>query len=103
MNEADAMEVLNGVVANALSAQTIFFTALSAYMAVAYTVGKKLTRYQVTFVNTVFIVIFLNMSGNQLGLLQAATYYVQIVEQARAAVVDPIGGVPAKLNMQESI
>lgn len=40
MNKYEAAEVLNGVVNNALGAQAVFFTALSAYLAVAFTVGK---------------------------------------------------------------
>ena len=84
MNEADAAEVLNGVIANALSAQAIFFTALSAYLAVAYAVGAKLTKYQVAFVNAIFFLVFLNMTISQLGLVQSTTYYVDIIQEARA-------------------
>jgi hypothetical protein len=98
MNEYEAAEVLNGVVANTFSAQAIFFTALSAYLAVAYAVGKQLTRYQVIFINVVFLLIFLNMSVNQYGLFQAATYYVQVVEGARTGDIDPVPNIPNSVN-----
>ena len=98
MNEYEAAEVLNGVVGNILSAQAMFFTALSAYLAVAYTVGKQLSKYQVVFVNVVFLLIFLNMSGNQFGLFQAATHYVQVVETARSSAVDPVPNMPRSVN-----
>ena len=85
MNEAGAAEVLNGVIANTLSSQAIFFTVLSAYLVVAYTAGAKLTKYQVTFVNLIFFLVFLNMSIGQLGLVQSTTYYVDIIQEARGA------------------
>jgi len=99
MTEYEAAEVLNGVVANSLSAQAIFFTALSAYLAVAYTVGRQLTRYQVIFVNMVFLLMFLNMTVNQYGLFQGATHYVQVVEGTRAGELDPIPNVPESANV----
>jgi hypothetical protein len=98
MSEYEAAEILNAIVANSLSAQAIFFTALSAYLAVAYTVGRQLTRYQVIFVNVVFLLMFLNMTVNQYGLFQGVTYYVRVVEAARAGDVDPIPNVPAIAN-----
>ncbi len=98
MNEYEAAEVLNGIVGNALSAQAIFFTALSAYLAVAFTVGKQLTRYQVIFVNIVFILMFINMTVNQYSLLHGSTYYIQVVEGARAGDTDPIPNMPKNVN-----
>ena len=61
--------------------------------------GKQLTKYQVVFVNVVFLLIFLNMSGNQYGLFQAATHYVQVVETARSGGVDPVPNMPRSVNM----
>ena len=98
MNEYEAAEVLNGVVANALSAQAMFFTALSAYLAVAYAVGKNLTKYQVVFVNVVFILVFLNQTANQFQLFQAATHYVGVVTEARLSEIDPISNIPTNVN-----
>ena len=37
--------------------QAIFLTTLSAYRVVAYSVGKTLTTYQVSFINFVFILM----------------------------------------------
>jgi hypothetical protein len=98
MNEYEAAEILNGVVANTLSAQAMFFTALSAYLAVAYSVGKQLSRYQVLFVNVLFILIFVNQSANQYGLFQAAVHYVDVVETARSSAIDPIPNISRNVN-----
>lgn len=98
MSEYEAAEVLNGIVGNTLSAQAIFFTALSAYLAVAFTVGKQLTKYQVIFVNIIFILMFMNMTANQYGLLHGSTYYIQVVEGARAGDTDPIPNMPENVN-----
>jgi uncharacterized membrane protein YedE/YeeE len=83
MTEADAAEVLNGIIANVISSQAVFFTVLSAYLVVAYTAGAKLTRYQVSFVNLLFLLVFLNLSIGQLGLVQTTTHYVDMIQEAR--------------------
>ena len=83
MNEVDAAEILNGVIGNALSAQAIFFTALSAYLVIAYSFGAKLTKYQVAYVNFIFLLVFLNMSVSQFGLIESTTHYVDIIQAAR--------------------
>ena len=99
MNEHDAMEVVNGAVANTLSAQAIFFTVLSAYLAVAYTIGNKLTKYQVAFVNMLFLIAFFNLTANQLTLMESTIYYVQLAIEARGAIEASISGVSPKMNM----
>jgi hypothetical protein len=99
MNEYEAAEILNGVVANAISAQAIFFTALSAYLAVAYTVGKHLSKFQVLFVNLVFILVFVSQTANQFQLFSAATHYVSVVEAMRIGVIDPVANIPTDVNL----
>ena len=93
MNEYEAAEVLNGVINNALGAQAVFFTALSAYLAVAFTVGKQLSKFQVVFVNTVFLLLYVNMSLTQHSLFQASTYYIQVVDAVRSGTVDPVPNI----------
>jgi hypothetical protein len=48
---------MNGMTSNIAAAQAIFLSVLFAYLIVAYTTGKSLTRYQVAFINFVFILM----------------------------------------------
>ncbi len=55
MNEYQIVDVLNNVTSNMLAAQALFISIVSAYLVVAYSVGRDLTFYQVSFVNVGFI------------------------------------------------
>ncbi len=59
MTEYELGELINGVSSNIIGGQALFLTALSAYMVVAYSVGKSLTIYQVVFINTVFLLVMI--------------------------------------------
>jgi hypothetical protein len=56
MTEYEILDVLATVNGNAVTATGVYFSVLTAYCLVAYVVGAKLTRYQVTFINVVFLV-----------------------------------------------
>ena len=55
MTEYELSDLMNGIVSNVIQGQAVFLTTLTAYLIVAYTVGAKLTRYQVSFVNFVYL------------------------------------------------
>jgi len=59
MTGYEASDLLNGVISNQLANQAIFITVVSAYLVAAYAVGKRLTKYQVWFVNFTFILFVL--------------------------------------------
>jgi hypothetical protein len=50
-------DLMNGMSSNLAQAQAIFITVLSAYLVVAYAVGASLTRYQVTFISILFLLM----------------------------------------------
>ena len=85
MAEYEIFDLINGVNSNVLAGQAIFLTTLSAYLVVAYSVGKSLTTYQVGFINLVFLLMmFVGFHAQvaQLGLvyglseqLAAITHY----------------------------
>jgi hypothetical protein len=56
MNEYQLLDLLNGMGSNIIQGQTVFLSILSAYLIVAYTVGEKLTSYQIAFINLVFLI-----------------------------------------------
>lgn len=52
-------DVINGINSNIIASQAIFLTIVSAYLVVAYTVGRDLTKYQVGFVSLIFSLFML--------------------------------------------
>jgi hypothetical protein len=56
METADWLDFMAAAMENGTTYYALFFTVVSGYLVVAYTVGKNLLRNQVTFVNFLFIV-----------------------------------------------
>lgn len=50
-------DLMNGMSSNIVQAQALFISVLSAYLVVAYTAGASLTRYQVSFISLIFLLI----------------------------------------------
>ncbi len=64
MTEYEIVDLLRSGVANMLAGQAIYFTQLGSYLLVAYLIGSKLTRFQVTFLSLLLIILsFTGMSG----------------------------------------
>ena len=70
-------ELINGGNANLMSSQATFLSIVTAYLVVAYTVGEKLTRFQVVFVNTVFVLSMLNGIFGAQALMAILNEYLQ--------------------------
>ena len=56
MTEYEILDVLATVNGNAITATGVYFSVLTAYCLVAYAVGAQLTKYQVSFINLIFLV-----------------------------------------------
>jgi hypothetical protein len=69
MAEYEIFDLINGVNSNIFAGQAIFLTTLSAYLVVAYSVGKALTPYQVGFINVVFLLMMFVGFNAQIALL----------------------------------
>ena len=92
MTEFEVVEIINGVTSNILANQALFITILSAYLVVAYSVGQKLTSYQVAFINGTFIIFSLlgiQAVAGQLGFI--ITYSAQLLELR--GVADSVGSI----------
>ncbi len=64
MNEYEMVDLLHSASANMLTGQAIYFTQLASYLVVAYVVGDKLSKFQVFFLNSLFIVLtFMGISN----------------------------------------
>jgi hypothetical protein len=75
MTEYEIADLLNGVNSNITAGQAVFLSVLSAYLVVAYSVGKNLTTYQVSFINFVFILMMFVGFNAQAELLETAYAY----------------------------
>ena len=69
MNLYEVSDLINSSTANLMASQTIFLSMITAYLVVAYTIGEKLTLYQVSVVNLIFTLSILNgTAGGVAGL-----------------------------------
>ena len=72
MNEAELILAVNEIASTMLSEEALFYSQLSAYLVVAYLVGEKLTVFQVTLINFLFLV------ATGLGLFGVISFSGQI-------------------------
>ena len=82
-------DVMNGMSSNIVQAQALFISVLSAYLVVAYTAGASLTRYQVTFISILFLLITSLGAFGQLRNVQVMTewgYQAATLNGAEAVV-----------------
>ena len=86
-------DLMNGMSSNIVQAQALFISVLSAYLVVAYTAGASLTRYQVTFISIIFLLI---TSLGALGQLRN----VQVMTEWGYQVVALSGGEPVVSDVQ---
>jgi len=64
MTAYEASDLLNGVMSNQMASLALLLTVVSAYLVAAYTVGDKLTKYQVWFINFTFcLFVLINLAG----------------------------------------
>ena len=66
-------DLMNGMNSNIVQAQALFISVLSAYLVVAYSAGANLTRYQVTFISIIFLLITSLGAIGQLRNVQVMT------------------------------
>ena len=76
MTEYEIMDVIGVNTGNLMTGSGIYFTALTAYLVVAYAVGRDLTRFQVGFINVVFILM------NLMSALNFTTLIIRNLEMA---------------------
>jgi hypothetical protein len=85
MTEYELVDVINSASSNAIAAQALFMTGLSAYLVVAFAVGKSLTTYQVCFVNFVFVLFVLIGLRTVLGFSDMFFRHYEMLVDMRGA------------------
>ena len=66
-----------------------YFSIFTAYLAVAYLVGSKLKRQQVTVINGLFLIMQLLMIWGTAGFFWQARGYMDQVREAPLGVIAP--------------
>ncbi len=69
MTEYELYEIIVGYSGNLEQSMAVLISLLSAYLILAYTIGAKLSRFQVLFISMCFTVAYF-------GMLQAQMYYL---------------------------
>jgi len=64
VTEYEILDVIGVNIGNLITGTGVYFTVLTGYLIVAYTVGIKLTKYQVSFINIVFLLYSLMSAAN---------------------------------------
>lgn len=55
----EVSDIINGLNSNVIASQAVFLTIVSAYLVVAYSVGRDLTKYQAGFISLVFLMLMI--------------------------------------------
>ncbi len=69
MTEYEMAELVNAGAALLMTGTGIYFAQLSSYLIVAWLIGEKLTRFQVGFLNTLFVLLSFSGMANFVTIL----------------------------------
>ena len=95
MTEYELVDALNGNMSAMMSSQALFLSVLFAYLLAAYTVGSKLTQFQVAFISLVFLIFALAGSTGLVAMSNEMSYYRAAIAAIRDS--DVRGGTPVNL------
>lgn len=80
MTEYELNDAIQALGSNLIAGEALFLTFLSGYAAVAFTVGSRLTNYQIVFINFVFIAFMItNLGGLYAMTIQAYEYGDELI------------------------
>lgn len=110
MTEAELLEVSANITEAVISTVTLYLSVVSAYLVVAYIVGKQLSTFQVTVINVLFVVFAMSfVMGIQTGFANLYSLSKEILDfrpewavytsplMNRALFVLDVGGILASL------
>ena len=76
MTEAELWELIVAYNGNAMTGVTIYFSALTGYLIVAYMIGNRLTSMQTTIITVGFVVFQFLMIFATVGLAKRAVFLI---------------------------
>jgi hypothetical protein len=83
MEPSDWLEFAQGAMSNAAAFFAIFWTLVSGYLFIAYSIGEKLLKAHVIFINLLFLV---STSMSTLASLVASTNGLLAIRQAETTI-----------------
>ena len=99
MTEYELNDAIQTLGSNLIASEALFLTFLSGYAAVAFTVGSRLTKYQIVFINFVFIAFMITSLGGLYSMVFQAYEYGDQLIALRGAVVNEDVGEAVKWTM----
>lgn len=73
MTSFELRELVQGALGNAIANSALFISMISAYLVVAYLIGSKLSKSQITIVNSLYLVYIATVIGGQFSILSTMT------------------------------
>lgn len=86
MNPYEFAEAFAALLDTALASWTLYFSAISGYLIVAYLVGRKLTQSQLIIISSLFVAISLVMTFTGFSLTERAIQLEVNLEGERDAL-----------------
>jgi len=99
MTEYELNDAIQALGSNLLAGEALFLTFLSGYAAVAFTVGSRLTKYQIVFINFVFVAFMITNIGGLYSMVVQAYKYGDELISLRGEVVSRSVGEAVKWAM----
>jgi hypothetical protein len=75
MSEFEAYQALSMTSDLAMSYSQYLLSALTGYLLIAFFIGASLTRFQVSFVNILFVLLYGSVSGSLAGVIKRVGYF----------------------------
>ena len=82
MTAYELSDLMNGVNSNIIAAQAVFLSIVTAYLVVAYARGSELTRFQVFFVNAIFLTFMAIGIVGQMANMEIVFEYTRLRAEA---------------------
>ena len=99
MNEYELNDAIQAIGSNLIAGEALFLTFLSAYAVTAFTVGSRLTTYQIAFINFVFIAFMITSLGGLYSMVVQVYYYGDQLISSQGEVVDQAVGEMVQWTM----
>ena len=100
MDPSDWLEFAQGAMSNAAAFFAIFWTLVSGYLFIAYSIGEKLLKGHVIFINLLFLA---STSMSSLASLTASRNGLLAMRQAAASIDEMTALSPNQANAVTSI
>ncbi len=82
MNEFEMYQSLLGTMTNALVQSQYLMSMFTGYLLIAFFIGERLSFFQVSFANSVFVVMYLSVAWSLRDTIDKAGYFIVRFEES---------------------